>query len=82
MSTHYVSYQKVVKSTKTVSTTIELLHCPFCGGEAEFRQAHTHRPDGGGHGVRCKSCKVVTAIRQGSDGQIRAAALWNQRATP
>jgi Lar family restriction alleviation protein len=79
MSEHFVTFDQVVKKTVRKTVRLELLHCPFCGGEAEFRQANQHWGNGGGYGVRCKDCKVVSAIRMGAEGQLRAAELWNRR---
>lgn len=60
---------------------LDLKHCPFCGGAAEFRRAYQHWPSGGTWGVKCSECKTMGPMRgQGEEGQRRAAETWNRRA--
>lgn len=83
MSEHFITYEQMVRKTVRKTVRIELKHCPFCGGEAEFRIGGNWNPrldQRMGTGVRCKGCKVVTPVRQGYDSQLRAAELWNRRA--
>ncbi len=79
MSEHFVTFDEV--QTKVVRRTvrIELLHCPFCGGEAGFRVTKEWQK-GGSWGVRCKECGAMTALRAGADAKVRAAEIWNRRA--
>jgi Lar family restriction alleviation protein len=80
LSEHVVTYEQVIRKTVKKSVLLTLVHCPFCGGEAEFRYANRHWKNGGTTGVRCKDCGAMTAVRQGADRQLRAAELWNRRA--
>ncbi len=73
MSTHFVTREVVERTSKTIR--VELLHCPFCGGRAEFRESTNCY-----HGVRCTECKALSAMKHGVNGQIRAAEVWNRRA--
>lgn len=83
MSEHFVSYAEVVRKTVKKVVRIELSHCPFCGGEAEFRVGGNWNPKLGrrmGVGVRCKDCGSITPVRQSGDcPEQRAAELWNRR---
>lgn len=82
MSTHVVTFEQVIQRTVKKTVTLELAHCPFCGGEAEFRvggnysSKHNKRM---GIGVRCIDCKAVTPTREGSDNYERATSEWNRR---
>jgi len=84
MSEHFVTYEQVVKKTTRKTVRIELSHCPFCGGEAEFRIGGNYNSKLDrrmGVGVRCKECKVLTPVREGGDcPETRAAEVWNRRA--
>jgi Lar family restriction alleviation protein len=80
VSEHVVSYEQVIKKKVHKQVLLELVHCPFCGGEAEFRYANRQWKNGGTVGVRCKDCGAMTAARQGAERQLRAAELWNRRA--
>ncbi len=81
MGEHVVTYEQVVKTTKTVR--IVLQHCPFCGGAAEFRIGGNYNRKLDcrmGVGVRCTECKVLTPIKEGGEcPEMRAAELWNRR---
>lgn len=82
MGRHVVTFEEVVKTKHVRNVEIELKHCPFCGGEAEFRIGGNYDRISGrrlGTGVRCKDCHVVSPVRQGFDSQLRAAELWNKR---
>ena len=52
--------------------TYDLLPCPHCGGEAEFRDGSSTKPY-----IRCKSCGCRT---WGSHAYDKLAAAWNRRA--
>lgn len=52
--------------------TYDLLPCPFCGGEAEFRDGSSTKPY-----IRCKSCGCRT---WGSYAYDNLVAAWNRRA--
>lgn len=52
--------------------TYELLPCPHCGGEAEFRDGSSTKPY-----IRCKSCGCRT---WGSFAYDKLVAAWNRRA--
>lgn len=59
---------------------IELLPCPFCGGEAKLikRKSKTgFYPSGGTYYVHCKKCLITTQPRNNADNVIKA---WNRRA--
>lgn len=71
---------------------IELLDCPFCGGQAELALC-THDKISNGVAVRCMRCggatrriiyrhdniKFPAVIKQMKDSQAKAAELWNKR---
>lgn len=62
---------------------IELKHCPFCGGEAEFTTIDEEdNPNiSGGEYARCKSCAVSTKLffpLMDSVDELIAEA-WNMR---
>lgn len=83
MSRHVVTYQQIVTKKISKTVTLDLKHCPFCGGEAEFRYGGNYNPKLDrrmGTGVRCTECKALTPTREGFDSQLRAAELWNRRA--
>ena len=85
MSEHCITYEQIIKKTVTKTVNLVINHCPFCGGEAEFRVAGNYNPKLGrrmGAGVRCKDCHAGTAVRDGADSQLRAAELWNRRSEP
>lgn len=52
--------------------TYDLLLCPFCGGEAEFRDGSSTKPY-----IRCKSCGCRTGSSSNAD---RLKEAWNRRA--
>lgn len=83
MSEHFVTYDQIVKKKVTKKVRIELTHCPFCGGEAEFRVGGNYcarRDRRMGVGVRCKDCGALTPVRQSGDcPELSAAELWNRR---
>lgn len=81
MSEHFVTFDQVVKKTVRKTVRLELLHCPFCGGEAEFRSGG-YSNGLGQAGVKCTDCKVSTPLKGGcgEDPRVRAADLWNRRA--
>lgn len=58
--------------TEAGGKTYDLLPCPFCGGEAEFRDGSSTKPY-----IRCKSCGCRT---WGSHAYDKLAAAWNRRA--
>ena len=58
--------------TEAGGKTYDLLPCPFCGGEAEFRDGSSTKPY-----IRCKSCGCRT---WGSHAYDRLVAAWNRRA--
>ena len=49
----------------------ELLHCPFCGGEARHYNGNIH-----GHGVVCKKCGAKV---DGYALERTAKRAWNTR---
>jgi hypothetical protein len=82
MSTHVITFNEIQKITRKRRVKIELKHCPFCGGEAEFRTGGNWNPRLGrrmGTGVRCKECKVASPTREGADSQLRIVEQWNRR---
>lgn len=52
--------------------TYDLLPCPHCGGEAEFRDGSSTKPY-----IRCKECGCRT---WGSHAYDKLVAAWNRRA--
>lgn len=52
--------------------TYDLLSCPHCGGEAEFRDGSSTKPY-----IRCKECGCRT---WGSYAYDNLVAAWNRRA--
>lgn len=50
----------------------QLLPCPHCGGEAEFRDGSSTTPY-----VRCKSCGCRTGS---SNNAAKLVSAWNRRA--
>ena len=58
--------------TEAGRKTYELLPCPHCGGEAEFRDGSSTKPY-----IRCKSCGCRT---WGSHAYDKLVAAWNRRA--
>lgn len=67
---------------------IQLLPCPFCGGEATFGfVAHTDReddPNAGGEFVDCSQCQASTALVFPLKGDVKRelAERWNRRIGP
>jgi len=71
---------------------IELLDCPFCGGQAESA-LYTHNKISNGVAVRCSSCggsterliykhdnvKNAEVIRRMEACKVKAVELWNKR---
>lgn len=51
----------------------DLLPCPFCGGEAEWRDGSSTKPY-----IRCRECGMRTG---GSYACDKLKAKWNRRAT-
>ena len=58
--------------TKLEPTLTELKPCPFCGGEAEFRDGSSTTPY-----IRCKECGGRT---MSSYDSAKLIAVWNRRA--
>lgn len=83
MSEHFVTYEQVIKKKVARTVKIELAHCPFCGGEAEFRTGGNYHPKLNrrkGIGVRCKDCKALTPVKESGDcPEQLAAECWNRR---
>jgi Lar family restriction alleviation protein len=83
MSEHFVTFEQIERKVTKKTVKIELAHCPFCGGEAEFRIGgnYNRKLDRRmGVGVRCKECKAMTPVREGSEcPEVRAAKQWNNR---
>ena len=50
----------------------ELLHCPFCNGEARH-----YAPGPSNHRVECTECNAVTGV---CTSEKRAIEAWNRRA--
>jgi Lar family restriction alleviation protein len=65
------------------NSKINLLPCPFCGGEAE-RIDIPDKDDGdcnaGGSCIQCKNCLASTALY--FDRKENLVSLWNKRTTP
>lgn len=67
---------------------MELMNCPFCGGEAAYNtttySAKHVREQGWGqsifHGVNCIECGVNNRGIVGWNTKQDAAAAWNKRA--
>lgn len=82
MSEHVVTYEQIVRKTVKKTVRLVLSHCPFCGGEAEFRVGGNWDPkrqERVGVGVRCKDCGALTPVRQSDSAHVKAAELWNRR---
>lgn len=62
----------LTKGSTASGKTYELLPCPHCGGEAEFRDGSSTKPY-----IRCKSCGCRT---WGSYAYDKLVAAWNRRA--
>ena len=70
---------------------VELLDCPFCGGQAE-QAMYSHGKESNGVAVRCSRCGSSTehiiyrhdagfqeAYKRLKNSNIEAAKLWNKR---
>jgi Lar family restriction alleviation protein len=71
---------------------VELLDCPFCGGQADIA-LYTHNKISNGVAIRCTCCGGSTehivyrhddiefpaVIKRMKDSQAEAAKLWNKR---
>jgi uncharacterized Zn finger protein len=71
---------------------IELLDCPFCGGQAELA-LYGHDKKSNGVAVRCTSCggsseriiyrhddiKFPAVVKRMQACQVKVAELWNKR---
>lgn len=82
MSTHFISYKKLVTKKVSVHATVDLTGCPFCGGEADFKNGGNWHPKLNrrmGFSVQCKDCGAKTPFKQGFDAQMVVAEMWNKR---
>jgi Lar family restriction alleviation protein len=71
---------------------VELLDCPFCGGQA-VQALYNHNKISNGISVRCINCGgsteriiyqhndvgLIEMIKRMKDSQAEAAKLWNKR---
>lgn len=57
----------------------ELIHCPFCGGEAELR-VQNHIPNGYDYTPRCKEPSCCGRLTKKYSSKEAAIYAWNRRA--
>ena len=61
---------------------IKILHCPFCGGEAELIGHYIKAgPNNFQYFVRCKKCKVRPQPLYTFKKKEKAVEVWNTRKT-
>lgn len=80
MSTHVITYEKIVTKRIRVMEQLNLLPCPFCGDAAKFsvtREGDRFEM----WGIVCTGCKVRAPMKGGAEAQLKAAAVWNKRTT-
>jgi Lar family restriction alleviation protein len=59
-----------------MTTSLDLLACPFCGSEAVLA---TTRPDGMFSFVYCGPCGAQGPVEEGRQEERTPAERWNQR---